>query len=69
MTTVTELKQIDESVKNIRQMKEEAEAVIFNELNNLEIKTGLKVSDLDMSRLFKIDGTREIYQIKITLEV
>ena len=69
MTTVTELKQIDESVKNIRQMKEEAEAVIFNELNNLEIKTGLKVSDLDMSRLFKIDGTREIYKVEIKLEV
>jgi len=67
MTTVTELKQIDESVKNIRQMKEQAEAAIFNELTNLEIKTGLKVSNLDMSRLFKIDGTREIYEIKITL--
>ena len=69
MTTVTELKQIDESVKNIRHFKEQAETAIFNELTNLEIKTGLKVSDLDMGRLFKIDGTREIYQIKITLEV
>lgn len=69
MTTVTELKQIDESVKNIRHLKEQAEAAIFNEITNLEITTGLKVSDLNMSRLFKMDGTREIYEVKITLEV
>ena len=69
MTTVTELKQIDESVKNIRHLKEQAEAAIFNEITNLEITTGLKVSNLDIGRLFKIDGTREIYELKITLEV
>ena len=69
MTTVTELKQIDESVKNIRHLKEQAEASIFNELTNLEIRTGLKVSDLDMGRLFKIDGNRKIYEVKIILEV
>lgn len=67
--TVSKLKQIDESVKNIRHMKEQAEAVIINELNNLEIKTGLKVTELNISHLSKIDGTIDIYKINIKLEV
>lgn len=67
--TVNILKEIDESVKNIRHMKEQTEDIIFHELHMLQIKTGLKVTDLDMSRLYKIDGTNELYEIKIKLEI